>query len=132
MKALLTVMLTGVLLAGTSFVEPAEAQGRWTRDRDRVTFRYDRTYERYWNARDIRLIRDYYRPSVRRLPPGLARRYQRTGQLPPGWAKRVRRIPAHVERRLGALPRGYRRGIIDGRAIVYAPGGLVIDVAVLF
>ncbi len=132
MKALLTVMLTGVLLAGTSFVEPAEAHGKRTRDRNRVTSRYDRASERYWIERDIRVMRDYYRPSVRRLPPGLARRYQRTGQLPPGWAKRVRRVPAHVERRLGALPRGYRRGIVDGRAIVYAPGGLVIDVAVLF
>ena len=132
MKALLTIMLTGVLLAGTSFVEPAEAKGKWKRDRDRVTSRYDRTRERHWNARDVRLIHDYYRPSVRRLPPGLARRYQRTGQLPPGWAKRMRPIPAHVGRHLDALPRGYRRGIIDGRAIVYAPGGVVIDVAVLF
>ena len=132
MKALLTVMLTGVLLAGTSFVEPAEAHGRRTRDRDRVTSRYDRASERYWNARDVRVMRGYYRPGVRGLPPGLARRYQRTGQLPPGWAKRMRPIPAHVGRHLDALPRGYRRGIIDGRAIVYAPGGVVIDVAVLF
>ncbi len=69
---------------------------------------------------------------MKTLLTGLAWRYQRTGQLPPGWAKRMRPIPAHVERRLGALPRGYRRGIVDGRAIVYAPGGLVIDVAVLF
>jgi hypothetical protein len=38
-----------------------------------------------------------------------------------------------VERELVALPYGYRRGIIDGHAVVFHPGThVIVDVAAIF
>ena len=82
---------------------------------------------------DTRIVREHYRPRYRRLPPGLARKYARTGYLPPGWQRRIEPLPWAVERRLGALPREYRRGVIDDQMIIYAPRtGIIIDATVLF
>ena len=86
-----------------------------------------------WGTRDVEVIRTHYRPlySGRRLPPGLAKKYARTGQLPPGWQKKMEPIPAVVERQLPPLPPGHHRGVIDGVAVIYRSGGLIIDVAML-
>lgn len=141
MKSLMWVMLTSVLLVGAAFVERVEAgdHGRkeWKRDRhgrDRDRDRrdgFDRR-DRYFGGRDVYVIREYYRPYHRPLPRGLRHRYYRTGYLPPGWARRIRPIPVYVERELILLPHGYRRGIIDGHAVVYDRRGFIIDIAVLF
>ena len=131
------LMLTGVLL-GTAFVEPADAgDGRrkgpnYRRAEARYERRHDRQDGRYFGPRDVYVIRDYYRPYYRPLPPGLRYRYSRSGHLPPGWARRIRPVPVYVERDLYRLPRGYRRGIIDGHAVIYNGAGVIIDVAVLF
>jgi hypothetical protein len=128
------VMLTGVLL-GAVFVDRADAgDGRkGSRDRRAVArYEYRSRDVRYLPARDVVVIRDYYRPHYRPLPPGLAKRYYRTGYLPRGWERRVRPVPVYVERDLYRLPRGYRRGVIDGHAVVYNGSGMIIDVAVLF
>ena len=132
MNALLTTLAVAVLFAATPFVDQAEAKDKHKNRRARVEVRAERAIPTYWGPRDIRIVRDYYRPDIRALPPGLQRRYVRTGTLPPGWARRVRPFPRAIERTLAPLPRIYRRGILDGRAIVYGPGGFVIDVAVLF
>jgi len=133
MKSTLTMALGGLLLLAVPFAgsDSAEAQGRGNHGRARIES-HDRDGYRYWTDRDIRIVREYYRPNLRNLPPGLQRRYRRTGQLPPGWAKRVQPMPVYVERRLPRLPRGYQRGVVDGRAIIYGPGGMVFDIAVLF
>src|SRR5437773_5970441 len=87
----------------------------------------------YFQPRDVRLTREYYEPRYRRLPPGLAKKFYRTGHLPPGWEKKMEPLPVAVERRLAPLPDGYRRGIIEGYAVVYSPNTrAIIDVAVLF
>lgn len=79
----------------------------------------------------IRVIRDYYHQ--RDLPPGLAKKYYRTGQLPPGWDRRVQPFPAEVERSLPPAPAGYARGYVDGYAVVYQPQThLVIDFHAVF
>lgn len=83
----------------------------------------------YVEAHDVRIVREYYEPRYRNLPPGLAKKYERTGKLPPGWAKRVEPLPYEVERQLVVLPPGYRRGYVDGAIVVYAPQThAVIDV----
>jgi hypothetical protein len=38
----------------------------------------------------------------------------------------------YVERGLPPVPRGYRRGIIDGHVVVHNASGFILDVAVLF
>jgi hypothetical protein len=82
---------------------------------------------------DVRVIRGYYGTRFQGLPPGLQKKYRRTGQLPPGWAKKMEPFPLALDHRLAVLPPGYSRGVIDGHAVIYNPRTQVIfDVAVLF
>ena len=82
---------------------------------------------------DVRIIRGYYGTRFQGLPPGLQKKYRRTGQLPPGWAKKMEPFPVALEHRLAVIPPGYSRGVIDGHAVIYNPRTQVIfDVAVLF
>ena len=81
----------------------------------------------------VRVLRAHYAPQYRQLPPGLQKKYARTGQLPPGWQKKMEPLPVAIERELPPLPTGYRRGVIDGHAVIYSSrSGTIIDVAVLF
>lgn len=69
---------------------------------------------------DRRIIRDYYRADVGRLPPGLAKK----GKIPPGHAFKMQRqlgvppqvnweyLPRELETRLTRLPDGFVRVII--------------------
>jgi len=147
-KSLLSVTVAGALLAGTVLTDHVEAgdkrrgHGREVQYerydsryyRDSRDYRDDQHYyrDRYYRERDVVVIRDYYRPYDRPLPPGLHRHYYRAGYLPPGWAKRIRPVPAYVERELVVVPHGYHRGLIDGHAVVYNDRGFILDVAVLF
>ncbi len=103
----------------------------------------DRYYDRHNDVRgdvrvifsrgDTRIVREYYAPRYRKLPPGLAKKYARTGHLPPGWQRKIQPLPWAVERRLSVLPRGYRRGYIDDHAVIYAPRtGVIIDATIVF
>jgi hypothetical protein len=136
-RSLATIMIASALLSGTVFVDLADA-GEKRRDHRRTAVAYDRhphgyyTNDRHVRDRDIVVIRDYYRPYYRPLPPGLRHRYYGAGSLPPGWAKRIRPLPVYVERELVAVPYGYHRGLIDGHAVVYNDRGFILDVAVLF
>jgi len=85
-----------------------------------------------WGTHDIEVVRRYYAPKRRDLPPGLEKKYARTGQLPPGWQKKMQPLPASVERECAPLPSGYRRGVIEGHAVIYNSRGTIIDVAVVF
>ena len=86
-----------------------------------------------FQPREVRVIREYYAPRYRNLPPGLEKKYRRTGQLPPGWQKKMEPFPVAVERQLTVLPAGYQRGVIDGHAIIYKPRSqVIVDIAVLF
>ena len=157
MKSMKWVLMASVLLGIATFTQPAEAgdkhgrgQGTSSRRSGREWGRHDggrdhrdRDWDRrevreayyggpYFRQRDVYVIRDYYRPYYRPLPPGLAKKYYRRAYLPPGWGHRIRPIPVYLDRDLVVLPRGYHRGIIDGRAVVYDGRGMIIDVAVLF
>jgi len=86
-----------------------------------------------FGSADVVILRDYYEPRYRRLPPGLQKKVARGGQLPPGWKKRFEPFPVAVEHRLPPLPTGYRRGVIDAHAVIYnARTNAIVDVAVLF
>jgi len=83
--------------------------------------------------REVSVIREYYTPRYRNLPPGLQKKLARTGQLPPGWRKKMEPFPVAVERQLEVLPYGYGRGVIDGHAVIYNPRTqVIVDLAVLF
>ena len=85
-----------------------------------------------WSTHDIDIVRRHYAPHYRNLPPGLQKKYARTGQLPPGWQKKMQPLPASLERDCAPLPSGYRRGVIDAHAVIYDTKGIIVDVAVLF
>jgi hypothetical protein len=81
---------------------------------------------------DQRVIREYYAPRYRSLPPGLQKKVARGGELPPGWQKKLQPFPSALERQLAPLPANYGRGVIDGHAVIYKTRSqTVIDVAVL-
>ena len=86
-----------------------------------------------FTKREVVVIREHYAPRYRKLPPGLRKKLARTGSLPPGWQKKMEPFPLVLERDLVVLPRGYRRGVLDGHAVIYRPDTqTIIDVAVLF
>jgi hypothetical protein len=82
---------------------------------------------------DVRIIRQYYAPRYRPLPPGLQKKLARGGSLPPGWQKKLQPFPVVLERELVALPGGYRRGVFEGYAVVYdARTQVIVDITALF
>jgi hypothetical protein len=131
-RPLLTVMIA-LIAGGSVFASHAEAGDRWHhRKHSRGVVVYESRYDRYYRPRDVVVIRDYYRPYYRPVPVDVSRYYYRGGYLPPGWHRRIRPVPVYLEPELVVVPRGYRRGIIDGQAVVYNDRGFLLDVAVLF
>ena len=137
MRPLICVMLAGVLVGSVTVgAGVAEANGRNHRkhrhheDRDRHAYRG--SDGRYFSEREVYLVREYYRPHYRYEPRGPRYGYYRSGYLPAGWHRRMRPYPVYVEREVVVIPHGYRRGIIDGHAVIYNSRGMILDVAVLF
>lgn len=82
---------------------------------------------------DVAMLRTHYAPRYRSLPPGLQKKVARGGQLPPGWQKKFEPFPVALERQLQPLPQGYRRGVLDGHAVIYnSRTNVIVDLAVLF
>lgn len=127
MKRFLCGLAVGLLASSV-----VSAQGHTKK----VTARSDRvdgSVHVTFSTQDVRVIRDYYAPRYRVLPRGLQKKLARTGQLPPGWQKKFEPFPSAVERRLVALPQGYRRGVVDGHAVIFDDRThVLLDVAVLF
>src|SRR5215813_12236237 len=118
-------LLPGLVLLSLISATPAAAKPKHGREHHEARC--------YFEPRDVRIIREYYAPRYRSLPPGLAKKFYRTGRLPPGWQKKMEPLPVVVERELVVLPPDYRRGYIDGSIIVYSPHTqIMIDVVPLF
>lgn len=138
MKALMCVMVAGLLLCST--VHGAERPDAGQKGKKHANYQRDEDNRRrgvavhvVFSPRELRVIREYYTPRYRNLPPGLQKKLTRTGQLPPGWRKKMEPFPVAVERELVVLPPGYQRGVIDGHAVIYNPRTqVIIDIAVLF
>src|SRR5690349_11237809 len=87
----------------------------------------------YFQPRDAAIVTRYYAPRYRGLPPGLQKKLYRNGHLPPGWEKRMQPLPVVVEQQLAPVPSGYRRGFIDGYAVVYSPRTqVIVDITAVF
>jgi hypothetical protein len=72
----------------------------------------------YFRREDYVVVQRYY-AGPRDLPPGLRKKYVRTGQMPPGWESKIRPFPPELVRVLPPPPPYCERGYIDGVAIVY-------------
>ena len=98
--------------------------------------------EPIFGAHDRGIITDYYAkhsglpPGLAKrngnLPPGLEKQLQRNGTLPPGLRKKLRPFPVALERQLGPLPYGFRRGILDRHVVMYRTGTYVIADSYLY
>lgn len=73
---------------------------------------------RYFRREDYGAVQRYYN-GPRDLPPGLRKKYYRTGKLPPGWEKKIRPFPPELVRVLPPPPPNCARGYVDGVAVVY-------------
>ena len=130
MKPVLYATIAMVLVTGVA--QAANAQ-RGKKHRGREVATREVSITATFSSGDLRVIREYYAPRYRNLPPGLRKKYARTGQLPPGWQKKLEPMPVAVERELVVLPAGYRRGVIDGHAVIFDERThVIVDVAVLF
>ena len=72
----------------------------------------------YFRREDYQAIHRYYN-GPRNLPPGLRKKYYRTGTLPPGWQTKMHPFPPELVRSLPPPPPNCDRGYIDGVAVVY-------------
>jgi hypothetical protein len=130
--------LVCLLLAGTGVVADRQGASKKHKDSKHAAVHQDEvdtaklTVQVSWTTRDVEIVRRHYGPQYRNLPPGLRKKYARTGQLPPGWQKKMQPFPAALERECAPLPAGYRRGVIDAHAVIYNSKGTIIDLTVLF
>ena len=133
-NAALYVLLAAQLVAGATL--HAQGRGKGKHDARQSTQEPSSGTQTQihvvFSTHDTTVIREHYGPQYRNLPPGLQKKYTRTGQLPPGWQKKMTPMPVALERRLEPLPTGYHRGVFEGHAVIYKPGGLIIDATVLF
>lgn len=79
---------------------------------------HDHDEHRYFRREDYDVVQRYY-SGPRDLPPGLRKKYYRTGTLPPGWQKKMRPFPPELIRVLPPPPPNCAFGYIDGVAVAY-------------
>lgn len=115
-RSLLNSFLALSSLVGACRLLEAKGRGRGhDRDKDESDRGPD---SRYFRREDYAVVQRYYSgPSS--LPPGLRKKYRRTGELPPGWQKKLQPFPPELARVLPPPPPNCDRGYIDGFAVVY-------------
>jgi hypothetical protein len=135
-KRLICVTLAGMLLSGAVVEAASQGKAKKHAKPERAAAAKDGaavSVHVVFGSADVTVIRDHYAPRYRDLPPGLQKKVARGGQLPPGWQKKFEPFPTVVERRLQPLPPDYRRGVIDGHAVIFnTRSNVIVDIAVLF
>src|SRR5215469_15549683 len=104
MRAMVLLLAVGLAVPAIQPVLAGNGHGKHWKDRDDQGEDEDEGhYRRHgyqgqcFRTEDIRIIHDYYCP--RGLPPGLQKKFYRTGQLPPGWQKKMQPFPPVIEQR---------------------------------
>ena len=121
-----SVLCLAVLATAALDAQGRAAKARDTGETDRVAV--ERVVNRpatqvniVFSPREVSLIRTHYQSQHRSLPRGLQKKLARGGNLPPGWQKKMQTLPRTLEINLVVLPGGYRRGVMDGHAVIYDP-----------
>ena|SRR5258708_3313812 len=114
----LGALSAGFLFAGDEGKGKGKGKGHNDKEHERDDERGDDRDSRYFRREDYGAVQRYY-SGPRNLPPGLRKKYYRTGELPPGWQQKIRPFPPELVRVLPPLPPNYERGYIDGVAVVY-------------
>jgi hypothetical protein len=135
MRPLLYLLIAGAASVGTASADQGRGQAK---NRGDVVVRSATSAPAIsvsvvFAPRDITVIRTHYASRYRNLPPGLQKKLARGGTLPPGWQKKMEPFPPALDRDLVVLPGGYRRGVIEGHAVIYHPiTHAILDIASLF
>ena len=103
------------VLLGHDHEKHGKDKGREHHDDDRP-YRSP-NYVQYFRPEDQVFLTRYYPVST--LPPGLRKKYVRTGTLPSGWQKRIQPLPVALVQQLPPPPPNCERGYVDGYAVVY-------------
>jgi hypothetical protein len=97
-RNLLTAILFGFipLSSAVSFAENYYDHGRDKGKKKRQNEDHGGDQDRrYFRSEDFSLLDGYY-SGPRNLPPGLRKKYYRTGALPPGWEKKLQPFPPEL------------------------------------
>jgi hypothetical protein len=118
-RTLLTTLTAWTLLPASAFAQgkgkgKGKGHGKGNQDDDHGPA----GHPVYFRQEDYVVVQRYY-AGPRDLPPGLRKKYYRTGKLPPGWEKKIRPFPVELVRVLPPPPPNCDRGFIDGVAVVY-------------
>lgn len=136
MRVTLALMLVGGGMLAASHAasaEPAQKPSKQQRTKAKEKSPSGVSLDLFFTTHEVRIIKAHYAPRSRSLPPGLQKKLYRTGRLPPGWEKKFETFPVALEGQLAVLPAGYRRGFIEGRAVIFdSRTQVIVDVAVLF
>lgn len=138
MKRRIVATIVALLLGGVAVTADQQGAAKKHKNAKHAVVQHDDhdaaklTVHVSWTSRDLEIIRRHYGPKYRNLPPGLRKKYTKTGQLPPGWQKKMEPFPVVLERDCAPLPAGYHRGVFDAHAVIYNARGVIVDVAVLF
>ena len=137
MRSLLPVLISGLLLGGAASAkhwhDDDKHSKKHAKNIDDDPYFDHRAGNCQFHPTDVRVVREYYAPQYRNLPPGIQKKLYKTGRLPPGWQKKMQPLPVVVERRMAPIPVDYRRGVIDGSVVIYNPRTqIVIDVFAVF
>jgi hypothetical protein len=109
-------LLPAVLLAKDKDKDKGKGKGKGHQDKDDD---HGNGHGPVYFRRDDYVVVQRYYAGPRDLPPGLRKKYYRTGKLPPGWEKKMRPFPVELVRVLPPPPPNCERGYIDGVAVVY-------------
>ena len=128
MRSLICLVITGLFL-GMAPVHAGQSRGNGnfktakpaTKLVSDVEIVVRPTVSVVFSPREVEVIRAHFSAQDRTLPPGLQKKVTRGGQLPAGWQRKMEPFPASLDRILTPLPGNYRRGVIDGHAVIYDP-----------
>lgn len=109
-----TAMISAALLATTTalYAKPPHAQGKGHGPKTEK-HKFSKQHASHFSRAEQYTVRSYYD----NLPPGLAKKYRRTGELPPGWEKKVapgQILPHEYLKAAQPLPRELRDTLDPG------------------
>jgi hypothetical protein len=136
MKIITSVILTALLSAGTVYADKPEHAGK--KEHKEKKYKKQKHAKKHFSGEDKGRVSEYYRT----LPPGLAKKLKRGGQLPHGWQTKVRvgqpipheylryaqAVPPRLESQLSAGPIGSKVLQLADRIVrIEAGTNMVLD-----
>lgn len=108
MRRSIAVALSLLLLGGTAFAKQDRENGKGKSKKEKQHKKEKGKQQKGKASKDFsqaekRTVQHYYR----HLPPGLAKKYKRTGTLPPAWEKNVNighKLPESYKKELQPVP----------------------------